>query len=189
MLEPAPLSALEAMSTSTRSSSDGLDRNGLSRRPSDTFAPLDSAGQAAVWELYVELVTRVAVADLGPGSGMLREALGSLYSLFGTARGLLRRCGAQLPRPHGESIYPFVVLTTTMLNQDLRPVLSEWHPLLLDHESRRPAGVSPVEHERSWARNEELRQVLAETRATLGDHARRLAVMAGVDRLVTDPSC
>jgi transcriptional regulator with XRE-family HTH domain len=134
------------------------------------------AERAAAWELYVELVTRVAVADLDPDRGMLREALDSLYSLFGTTREILKRHGPDLAAANGES--RFLNLATTILNRVLRPVLAEWHPLLLDHESRRPAGTSAVEHERSWSRNHEIRLVLAETRATLGVHARQLAAYA-----------
>jgi transcriptional regulator with XRE-family HTH domain len=139
-----------------------------------------SIEQAAAWELYVELVTRIAVAELAPGKGILREALTSLYSLFATVRGILRKYGAEVARPNGEGAYALACLTTTMLDEVLRPVLSEWHPRLLDHEGRRPPGTSATEHERAWARNEELRQVLAETRAKLGEHARKLAGIAGV---------
>jgi hypothetical protein len=67
-----------------------------------------------------------------------------------------------------------------ILNDVLRPLLSEWHPLLLDHESLRPAGVSAAEHERAWARNAEMRDALADTRALLDDHAMLLAAAAAV---------
>lgn len=134
--------------------------------------------RTAAWELYVELITRVAVADLAPGTGLLREALNSLYSLFETARDILKRHGDEIRAAEGGGA--LAELTTAILNQVLRPVLAEWHPLLLDHENRRPNETSPVEHERSWVRNEELRQVLTATRATLDDYVRRLAAVAGL---------
>ena len=56
------------------------------------WTPDDSEGNAA-WEMYVELVTRISVAELREGEGVLREALTSLYSLFGTTREILRRYG------------------------------------------------------------------------------------------------
>jgi hypothetical protein len=62
----------------------------------------ESAERDAAWELYVELVTRVAVVPLGPGEGVLREALGSLYSLFGSTRDILRRGGPAVARPAPE---------------------------------------------------------------------------------------
>ena len=40
--------------------------------------------------------------------------------------------------------------------------------------------MSAVEHERAWARNEELREVLAEVRTTLDEYAEQLAMVAGV---------
>jgi hypothetical protein len=47
---------------------------------SGTWEP-DQAERHAAWELYVELVTRVAVVELGPEEGLLREALSSLHAL------------------------------------------------------------------------------------------------------------
>jgi hypothetical protein len=41
----------------------------------------------------VELVTRVAVVQLGPAEGLLREALSSLREVFGITRDILRRYG------------------------------------------------------------------------------------------------
>jgi len=52
----------------------------------------------ASWELYVELITRVAVVPLQPGEGLLGEALASLYSLFGVTREVLRRHGPDVAR-------------------------------------------------------------------------------------------
>jgi hypothetical protein len=62
----------------------------------------DDAEQQAAWELYVELVTRIAVVPLHPGQGLLREALDSLYSLFPTTRDILRRHGPRVAPAAGE---------------------------------------------------------------------------------------
>jgi len=43
----------------------------------------DERERDAAWEMYVELITRLAVVELRPGEGLLREALTSLYALFG----------------------------------------------------------------------------------------------------------
>jgi hypothetical protein len=59
---------------------------------SGTWEP-DEAERRAAWELYVELVTRVAVVQLGPAEGLLREALSSLREMFGITREILRRYG------------------------------------------------------------------------------------------------
>ncbi len=39
----------------------------------------DPTERNAAWELYVELVTRIAVQSLEPNVGLIREALNSLY--------------------------------------------------------------------------------------------------------------
>jgi hypothetical protein len=53
----------------------------------------DESEIKAAWELYVELVTRISIVELQPEQGLLREALSSLYSLFGTTREILRKYG------------------------------------------------------------------------------------------------
>jgi hypothetical protein len=59
---------------------------------SGTWEP-EEAERHAAWELYVELVTRIAVVQLSPAEGMLREALSSLREVFGITREILRRYG------------------------------------------------------------------------------------------------
>ena len=53
----------------------------------------DTTERKAAWSLYVELVTRVAVQSLEVDQGLVREALNSLYSLFGTTREVLKAAG------------------------------------------------------------------------------------------------
>lgn len=45
----------------------------------------------AAWEMYVELATRITTSELQNREGLLREALTSLYSIFATTRGILRK--------------------------------------------------------------------------------------------------
>src|SRR5262245_37049443 len=59
----------------------------------------DEAEQQAAWELYIELVTRVPVAELHTEEGSLREALSSLYALFTITRDILRRHGPAIAHP------------------------------------------------------------------------------------------
>jgi len=152
-----------------------------------TWEP-DENERTAAWEMYVELVTRISVAELGPEEGLLREALSSLYSLFGTTRAILREKGPSVAQAKGGGKYSFGYLAVIILNQVLRPVLAKWHPLLLDYESRRPVGLSQGEYERAWPRNMELRGVLNEVRGTLGEYAELLAKVAEVPLLPTDAS-
>jgi transcriptional regulator with XRE-family HTH domain len=143
-------------------------------------APMDTDQQSAAWEIYVELVTRIAVVELGAEQGVLREALGSLHSLFGTIRAILRRHGPSVARAGGLEASDVSVLAMAILNDVLRPLLADWHPLLLEYESRCPPGLSATEHERAWPRNAEMRDALAGARHRLADYARLLAAAAAV---------
>jgi hypothetical protein len=147
-----------------------------------TWAP-DEHERDAAWEMYVELITRVAVEELGPGEGLLREALTSLYSLFQTTRGILREHGPSVARAKGGGDYSFGQLAVIILNEVLRPLLAKWHPLLSDWESRRPSDVSQLEHERRWPENAGLREELDAIRPTLSQYAAMLADAARVPRL------
>jgi hypothetical protein len=149
---------------------------------SGTWEPNDVERQAA-WELYVELITRVAVVRLGPDEGLLEEALDSLYSLFSSTRDILRRHGPGVAEPKGSGQYNFGYLAVALLNAVLRPVLARWHPLLEVWELSRPSDRSRLEHERSWPRAGELREDLERTRVSLFEYASLLASACGVPDL------
>jgi transcriptional regulator with XRE-family HTH domain len=168
--------------TRSRSAHDGVVLGHGRARPAPVLAE-----RAAAWELYVELVTRTAVSELGSNQGLLREALSSLHSLFGTTRAILRKHGETAASLDGRGLHEFAVLALAILNQVLRPVLSEWHPLLLEHEARRPPDVSIAAHERGWRRNGECRLALARVRTTLDEYAMRLAGLAGVAPVHASP--
>jgi hypothetical protein len=70
-----------------------------------------------------------------------------------------------------------------ILNELLRPFLSEWHPALEDWESRRPEGVSRVAHEHEWERHGEIRDALESVRSELERYAGYLAEVADVPSL------
>jgi hypothetical protein len=150
-----------------------------------TWTPDDSE-QKAAWEMYVELVTRIAVVPLKPEEGLLREALASLYSIFNSTREILRERGPEVAQPKEEGDLSFGHLSVIVLNAVLRPVLAKWHPLLLDYESSRQEGVAPLEHERRWEKYEELRQVLEETRVQMLEYADLLGKVAGVPQLILE---
>ncbi len=149
------------------------------------WAPVDAERKAA-WELYVELITRVAVVQLAPGEGLLREALTSLYSLFGTTRDILRRHGPQVAPRRAEGEVSFGSLAVSVLNGAVRPLLTRWHPALLAYEATRAPGTEAVEHERGWERSAELRAELAGARHLLADLAAVLAEVSGAADLIAE---
>jgi len=149
---------------------------------SGTWEPND-AERLAAWELYVELMTRVAVVPLGAGEGLLREALTSLYSLFASTRDILRRHGPTVAEPKPDGQYNFGYLAVVILNCVIRPFLAHWHPLLQEWEASRPANRSRAEHEQAWPYIAQLRAELDDTRAILTQYAALLAAACGVPDL------
>ncbi|MGB3460315.1 MAG: hypothetical protein WBB08_13715 [Halobacteriota archaeon] len=147
-----------------------------------TWKP-DESERNAAWEMYVELITRISVVELKSDDGLLREALSSLYTLFGTTRTILRKYGPSIAQPKGKDDLSFGYLAVAILNTVLRPVLAKWHPMLLDYESTRSGSVSPLEHEREWDKHDELRQVLNDVRGTLIEYTNLLAQVADVPPL------
>lgn len=143
--------------------------------------------RSAAWEMHVELATRVGVQFLQPDEGVLREALSSLYEIFGITRGVLHRYGPAVGRPQRGEL-SFGRIAVGVLNGSLRPFLSKWHPLLMDHESRRVDDTPPAAHERSWDRYPEMLGELTELHTTLRSYADLLAEAAGVPSLVDLPT-
>ncbi len=143
----------------------------------------DDREREAAWEMYVELVTRVAVVELPRGAGLIRESFASLYSLFDTTREILREYGPSVARSKSDSQLSFGSISISILNRAVRPVLAEWHPRLLDWEAQRPAHTTSAEHERAWKHGGEVRLELDALRGTLREYAVLLASVAGVDPL------
>ena len=137
----------------------------------------DSTERDAAWSLYVELVTRISVEPLNKQEGVLREALNSLYSLFGTTREVLREAGPGVGASHN-SVGGIAI---AVLNRGLRPFLTKWHPSLQVWEGQIKEGISPKEHEQSWEKEPELRRELEALRQELNKYAQALAQIAGVE--------
>lgn len=125
----------------------------------------------------MELVTRIAVEPLAGEEGLLREALTSLYSLFGTTHEILKEASPDV----GASRSSVGGIAIAVLNQGLRPVLTKWHPRLQFWESQRPVDVSPSEHEQKWSDALELRKELEVLRRNLHQYTLALADIAGIE--------
>ena len=147
---------------------------------SGTWVPNDAERRAA-WELYVEMITRIAVVPMR--DGIAREGLSSLYALFGEARTILRRYGPEVAEPKRGGRYNFGFLTVALLNFALRPLLSYWHPELQTWEAQRGPTQSVKAHEDAWPRIGELRAELERTRLALATYAAVLAEACGVPDL------
>lgn len=93
-----------------------------------TFAPRDS-DRAAAWELYVELVTRIATQKLGEGEGDESTALASIFKLWELLRQSMKA---------NRGCTEFAKLAVPFFNQRIRPFTARWHRLELAGAFRDP---------------------------------------------------
>ena len=137
-----------------------------------TFVVDDDARMVA-WRLYVEVTTRVSTQPLGADDGLLRESLTSLYGLFTTTREALKASRPSVHNiPGDHSVEHFAI---RMLNYDLRPFLSSWHPRLKEFEDTHP-GVP----ESAWPDRAQCRADLARVTVETLRYAECFAELAGV---------
>lgn len=134
-----------------------------------TFVVDDEARQTA-WRLFVEVSTRVTTQPLRAEEGFGREALNSLHGLFGETRTLLKQARPSVVSKGTTVEY----LALAMLNGELRPFLSVWHPRLSSFER------SGMGDEASWKHHSEFRGDLEEVRRRLLTFAISFARLAGV---------
>lgn len=93
------------------------------------WKPTDPDKDAA-WDLYVELLTRIATQPLGKQDGIEQTALDSIHSLFATTRTILKSRGRQCVE--------FTKLAVIVLNQIVRPFTAKWHRISSDNGFSHP---------------------------------------------------
>ncbi len=81
--------------------------------------PIKPADRKAAWELYIELLTRIATQPLGDEEGVEVTALESIVALFPVAR--------QLLRSHGAEATAFAALVLALINHRVRGFTAPWH--------------------------------------------------------------
>lgn len=119
--------------------------------------------KAAAWELYIELLTRIATQPLDPEQGDEKTVLDSVYSLFSITRQVLKN--------NTRNCTEFTKIAIVVLNQVIRPFTAKWHPLSLQGVFTKPEKCV------------EFRSELKALQATLRKYTRMLADMAGVEDL------
>ena len=138
----------------------------------------DLTERKAAWSLYVELVTRITIETLKEDEGLLREALNSLYSLFGTTREILKEAGPNVGASSTKSVGGIAI---AVLNRRIRPFLTKWHPRLEVWEAKCPPNVSFFEYEQQWSEALQLRNELQKLRSDLKYYAAALGKIANVE--------
>lgn len=117
----------------------------------------------AAWELYIELLTRIATQPLPAEQGDEKVALKSVYSLFPLTREIIKR--------HKRDCIEFTKIAVVVLNQVVRPFTAKWHRL------------SEEGMLEDLAHRTEFRRELEQIQASLLKYSRMLAQMAGVEDL------
>jgi hypothetical protein len=123
------------------------------------------ADKNAAWELYIELLTRIATQPLDPADGDEKTALDSIHALFALTREILKRNGKYSTR--------FARLAIPILNQIVRPFTARWHRLSLQGAF--------IDRERRDLFRAELEAI----RKELVVYAKALADIAGVEDLTS----
>jgi len=119
----------------------------------------------AAWELYIELLTRIATQYLPSDHGDEETALKSIYSLFGLTREVIKR--------QGRHCLEFTKIAVVILNQIVRPFTAKWHKLSLQKAFS--------DHKQCKAFREELTSL----QVALRNYTKMLAGMAGVEDITS----
>ncbi len=117
----------------------------------------------AAWDLYIELLTRIATQPLGESEGDEKAALESICSLFPTTRSIIR--------DKGRGCIEFTKLAVVVLNQKVRPFTAKWHRASVENAFGTP-GV-----------RKQFRDELQRLQGVLRTYTAMLADMAGVEDL------
>ena len=140
-----------------------------------TFVP-DASETNAAWSLYIELSTRIGVQPFAPGYSSVREALSSVYAMFGETRRILSSSGPRVARDE-ESFAP---LALGFLNFGLRPFLNKWHQELKSYEiSIGIEHVADPQYEAKWPKFQEFIEDLEELKANLDNYCTQLLTISG----------
>ncbi len=128
------------------------------------------ADKDAAWELYIELLTRIATQRLAPEYGDEKTALDSIHNLFALTRDVIKR--------HGRDCIEFTKIAVVVLNQIIRPFTTKWHKVSMRGE------FSDSDKCRLF------REELNELQDKLCIYTKMLADMAGVEDLTRmEESC
>jgi len=119
--------------------------------------------KSAAWELYIEMLTRIASQNLQPEHGDEKTALDSIHSLFPISREIIKR--------HGRDCTEFTKIAIVVLNQVVRPFTAKWH------------GESLKGAFNKKDKCVQFRRELSDLQEQLRTYTRMLADMAGVEDL------
>jgi hypothetical protein len=126
------------------------------------WSPKDKDKDAS-WELYIELLTRIATQPLPQDHGDEKTALESVHKLFGLTREIIKK--------HGRECIEFTKIAIVILNQKIRPFTAKWHKVMIEN------GFEKEEVRTKF------REELKELQDVLKIYTKMLSDMAGVEDL------
>ena len=124
---------------------------------------LDDNDRSAAWDLYVELLTRIATQPLPDEVGDEEAALNSIHRLFELTREILHE--------KGRKAKTFTKISIIVLNQIVRPFTAKWHRLKVSGAFADPEQCKNFRNE------------LRDLQKQLIQYAKMLADLAGVEDL------
>lgn len=145
----------------------------IQAREKDFECDVSVAEREAGWRILIELNSRIVSEPLARQAGLLREALSSLYALFEIVRTELKKippappCLTSVAVSNGQGV---AGIALSILNDDIRPFLAQWHPALLKWEKQN-TGTS----ETDWPEANSCRQALENLRVAVALKAKALA--------------
>ncbi|NQU80949.1 MAG: hypothetical protein HQ543_05470 [Bacteroidetes bacterium] len=119
--------------------------------------------KSAAWELYIELLTRIATQYLPIEHGDEATTLESIHKLFALTREVIKR--------QGRHCITFTKIAIIILNQKIRPFTAKWHKEMLSNAFDVPCKCN------------KFRKELAELQDVLRNYTKMLSDMAGVEDL------
>ena len=128
--------------------------------------------QQVAWKLFVESVTRISTQALSSDEGLIREALTSLYGLFAITRSALKEAQPSTRTGRDPTVEHLAI---AMLNNELRPFLSRWHPMLQQWEKGNPTAP-----ESEWPRASDCRSELTLMQGRLQEYVLGFGRLAGL---------
>jgi hypothetical protein len=126
------------------------------------------------WRIFVETASRISTQPLHQEAGLLREALQSLYTLFGLIRDELKSMSPTPPTLGQSETIESVAFR--LLNEHLRPFLALWHPRLIEWEKR-------DQPEDQWGDAAACREALETTRSFVAREVHLLGQIIGLQRV------
>lgn len=126
------------------------------------WSPQESDKDAA-WDMYIELLTRIATQPLPDEDGIEQTALESIYKLFDLTRNIIKA--------HGRDCEGFARIAIIILNQIIRPFTAHWHKL---------SSEGAFQNE---AQCKQFRKELKELQEKIIKYSKMLAEISGVEDL------